>query len=408
MTTEPKYNVWWGPPKKFTTRIDARKISWLELFYDLVYVIAISRVTHLFAAHPGLSGLLDYAFLFAIIFWGWVNGSLYYDLHGTPGIRTRFMTLWQMMAISALVICLDSPPETMVFNTTVALMVLQIFIIYLWWSVGIYDKAHRVYNKPYTVCFLLATALLGTTLFMESPWNKVVAWIALVLDFVPPFIANVILRRRNQDFTMSSNMAERLGLFTIIVFGECVLGVINGITNLHELNVQTWLNFGLGILIVFALWWIFFSIVADRESRPGFLNATLIEITYIPTMASLGLIGASLPGLFLHFSDASDPEGALLRQFLGPALCCFLAGITLLSFLLQYGDAFAHAKKKMRRLLLGTGLALMLLTIFFPGISLPAYLLSVFIFLLVIIVVMTRIWFAVQLRMMGGEEGIKG
>ena len=42
-------SAWWGPPKKFDRDIKERRISWLELFYDLVYVIAIARITHLAA-----------------------------------------------------------------------------------------------------------------------------------------------------------------------------------------------------------------------------------------------------------------------------------------------------------------------------------------------------------------------
>jgi low temperature requirement protein LtrA len=105
-----------------------------------VYVIAISRITHLFAAHPGAAGLLDYSYLFIMIFWGWLNGSIYHDLHGSPGIRTRLMTLWQMMAVAALIVCLDSPQDGMLFRTTIALMVLQLFITYLWWSVAFTTK----------------------------------------------------------------------------------------------------------------------------------------------------------------------------------------------------------------------------------------------------------------------------
>ncbi|HET7116096.1 MAG TPA: low temperature requirement protein A, partial [Hanamia sp.] len=73
---------WWGAPKKFSTQKVERKISWLELFYDLVYVIAISTITHYVAQQFSINALLDYFYLFVIIFWGWLNGSLYHDLHG--------------------------------------------------------------------------------------------------------------------------------------------------------------------------------------------------------------------------------------------------------------------------------------------------------------------------------------
>src|SRR5882672_9068243 len=95
---------WWGAPKKFSSKIAERKISWLELFYDLVYVIVISKTTHHFAQHPDFNGLVYYVYVFGIIFWGWLNGSMYYDLHGSPGVRTNLMTLWQMLAVATLAV----------------------------------------------------------------------------------------------------------------------------------------------------------------------------------------------------------------------------------------------------------------------------------------------------------------
>ncbi len=55
----PNRSAWWGPPRKFDPNIAERRISWLELFYDLVYVIAISKITHHLGAHISLSGFLE-------------------------------------------------------------------------------------------------------------------------------------------------------------------------------------------------------------------------------------------------------------------------------------------------------------------------------------------------------------
>ncbi len=397
-----KANIWWGPPRNFVPAIEHRRISWLELFYDLVYVIAISRVTHHFAAHPGLSGLIDYLYLFIMIFWGWINGSLYHDLHGSPGIRTRFMTLWQMVAVAALVVCLSSSPEIVVFRTTVALMVLQLYITYLWWSVGIYDKAHRVYNRPYTICYQLATAMLGVTLFTKLPYEKMIFWVALVLNFLPPFLVIRKLRRNNTDFSLSPNMVERLGLLTIIVFGECVLGVIDGAVPISDLNATLWINFTLGILVIFALWWIYFSIIGDRESCGGFLNANMIELAYIPTLASLGIIGASFPALFLILTESSEEHQFAVKMFFGGGLAVFLLGIILISFLLKYPKEFDSVKKKVRLVTEVIAFLILMVTVL-PGITLTVYLVLVFVLLLSLVIYLTRIWFVLQLQMMEQE-----
>src|SRR4249919_2953975 len=102
-----KTNLWWGPPKNFSDQKNERKISWLELFYDLVYVAAISQLTHHLAEHLSWSELAYTFLLFALIFWSWVNGSQYYDLHGNDSIRTRLFTFFQMLAVAAVAITIS-------------------------------------------------------------------------------------------------------------------------------------------------------------------------------------------------------------------------------------------------------------------------------------------------------------
>src|SRR5205809_5234315 len=159
-------SAWWGPPKKFDPNFRERRISWLELFYDLVYVIAISRITHHLSLHISPGGFLEYACLFILIFWGWLNGSLYHDIHGNEGLRTMLMTLWQMMIIAALAVTIDQPSPTWYVNTTIVFMIMQLFITYAWWSIGFYDKSHRRYSKPFTILFLVSWALMTLSLFV--------------------------------------------------------------------------------------------------------------------------------------------------------------------------------------------------------------------------------------------------
>jgi low temperature requirement protein LtrA len=398
-------NIWWGPPKKFDTNFSERKISWLELFYDLVYVIAISRITHHLAHHPNFSGLLDYIYLFIMIFWGWVNGTMYHDLHGSPGVRTRLMTLWQMMIVAALIITLSGPAETIFFRATIAIAVMQFYITYLWWSIGIYDKAHRKFNRPYTICFLISLALIISTLFLQQPYTRIVFYISLVLNYLPPFLLGKKLQQHRIDFNLSTSMTERLGLFMIIIFGEAVLGVINGVTELNDVNFSIWINFGLGILIVFALWWIFFSMVADRETTPGFLQAQKMQLAFVITFMALGGIGASFSRIFHSFQNNDDAHSLWIKNIFGVSLCIFLMGITIITRYLIYASAYNAARKKMQRWLLTTAVIIVALTMlsYWLQLTLFIYLLLLFIILQTIIVAILRIWLKAEVA---NREGI--
>ena len=386
-------NILWGPPKKFSTDFEERKVSWLELFYDLVYVIAISKITHHLAAHFSVSGLLDYIYFFIMIYWGWLNGSLYHDLHGSPGLRTRLMTLWQMLIVAALVITIDSDPENLLFNATIAVMIMQFYITYMWWSVGIYDKDHRRLNKPYTMIYLLSLALMFATLFVAQPYIRILFYATLFLNYIPPFVTqNLYLRKESLELNLSTSMSERLGLFTIIVFGEVVLGVVNGVIELHHLDWMIWLNFGMAIGIVFSIWWVFFTLVSDRQCKKGFTNSSLLEILYIPTLMALGLMSVSFADLFQSFLHNGE-HLSIIKMTFGYALSLFLLGINLMLFLLEYPEDLITFKKKIQKVITATLLVLLVFTTLNLAVSLCVFLIVILGIVIAMILVFNRIWF---------------
>lgn len=383
---------WWGAPKKFTTENEERKISWLELFYDLVYVIAISTITHYVAMQFSSDALLDYLYLFGIIFWGWLNGSLYHDLHGSTGLRTKLMTLWQMVIIAALVIILHGERAQVLHNATIVLLIMQLYITYIWWSVGFYDKAHRRLNKPYTIIYLISFLLMLLTLFLKQPYVRIFFFISLLLNYIPPFITHKILRRNSDQLTLSPSMTERLGLFTIIIFGEVVLGVINGTMTEHHPNVITWVQFVLAISIVFSLWWLFFTIISDKECKPGLVNASIFQLLFIPTLIGLGMLGASFTGIFKHFYEPEIETAWVVKGF-GFSISLFLLGIWAMMSFLKYPEVFLGFKKPAKRSFLITAVVIATLTCLPVQVALAYHLLIVLAILIGLILYLNSIWY---------------
>lgn len=390
-------SIWWGPPKKFDPHFEERRISWLELFYDLVYVIAISRITHHLTMHINWAGFMEYGCLFALIFWGWLNGSLYHDIHGNAGLRTRLMTLWQVMIIAALAVTIDQSSTVLTSSTTIVFMIMQVFVTYLWWSVGFYDKDHRRYNLPYTILFLIALALMGISLFISSSWLKIIVPLILICNYAPPFIAHRLLRRSSLNLSLSSSMAERLGLFTIIVFGEVVLGVVNGISRVDKLNLTAWIHFGLALSIIFSLWWMFFTLTSNRVAKEGFVNATLLELLCLPTLMALGMIAAS--SSYMLNPDEPNP---LFHTLFSIALAIFLGGISLIMRLLEYPDIVGPIKGPVRLSLFVTALAFVAFGFVERQINITtmAYLVTVIFILVVEIVYLNSLYYSLKI-----EEG---
>ena len=188
-----------------------------------------------------------------------------------------------------------------------------------------------------------------------------------------------------------------MGLLTIIVFGEAILGVINGVNAYKELNAYIWTCFGLGILIVFALWWIYFALVGDRECKPGFLKGQFFIFLYIPTLGSLGMAGATFSVVLNGIGKKGDHNTEIAGLIFIVGLGIFMLSVLGLTRMLRYTEDYDRLRKKYEKLLFTCGLLLMGLAAVFSKISLVYLLMVIFIILLIVVVMMTRTWFKVEL-----------
>jgi low temperature requirement protein LtrA len=295
MNTRP-LNTWWGPPKNFSDRKDERKISWLELFYDLVYVAAIGQFTHNMEAHLSWS-VVGYSFLlFALVFWSWVNGSQYYDLHGSDGVRTRLFTLLQMLAVAAVAITINDAYAGYHRSFAVAFAVIEAIINYLWWSAGIWDKSHRRFSIYYTINYSIAFCLLIISAFVDYNTATILWWIVLLFNLTPGLIgARAIvkgLKQRGEVFSASAALVERFGLFAIIVLAESILAIVNGVAEVKDKEPASWLAFILGIVITFLLWSLYFDMTSEQETKKGYSYLQVLIFLHFPLLASFGIVGA--------------------------------------------------------------------------------------------------------------------
>ena len=100
-----RFKRWfWRPPRPHGETIAGRTVSFLELFYDLVYVAVIGQAAHHLAEHVSVRGFVEFAVVFTLIWVAWVNGSLYLELHGREDGRTRAVVFIQMGVLTLLAV----------------------------------------------------------------------------------------------------------------------------------------------------------------------------------------------------------------------------------------------------------------------------------------------------------------
>ena len=94
----------WQPPRAHGDVIEDRTVSFLELFYDLVFVVVVAQAAHELAHHLTWGGVFDFVVVFGLIWFAWLNGTTYYDLHGREDGRTRTYVFGQMLLLALLAV----------------------------------------------------------------------------------------------------------------------------------------------------------------------------------------------------------------------------------------------------------------------------------------------------------------
>ena len=134
-----RFRRWWQPPRPASNRPEERRITFLELFYDLVYVVIIAELSHALAGNISLAGIGSFVFLFIIVWWAWFNGAMYHDLHGNNDIRTRVFTFLQMFTVAAMAVFAHNAMGEGSTGFALAYAAFHLILTWLWWRTGVYD-----------------------------------------------------------------------------------------------------------------------------------------------------------------------------------------------------------------------------------------------------------------------------
>jgi low temperature requirement protein LtrA len=301
----------WMPPRAHGDVIVGREVSFLELFYDLVYVVVISQAAHHLAGEVTWAGVGRFAVVFGLIWLAWINGAVYHDLHGRAEGRTRTYVFLQMGILALLAVFTaeatagDGPAFAVVYSAFLFLLG------WLWYSVRLRDDpAFRPTTTPYIAGVLVSATIVGASALLPEP-ARLAAWALVVVGW----LAGIIFldwrsgATRDTSANASESMIERFDLFTIIVLGEVVVGVVTGIANDGRTPIAVVTGI-LGLGIGFAYWWSYFDLVGARRVRSdrGALSRWLVG--HLPVTMTIAATGAVMVNMVAHASAGHAPPPA--------------------------------------------------------------------------------------------------
>ena len=297
------------PPRPHGEVIEDRTVSFLELFFDLVYVVLIGQIAHTLAEDVSWSGVLDFVVVFGLIWIGWFNGAQFHELHGREDGRNRSFIFLQMGILTVLAVFAGHAASTdgEQFALTYAVLLAVLF----WQWVSVYRTDAPEY-RPGARRYLAGMAAAIGAILVSSGMDdtaRLAVWAAVVAGSIG--IVVVYLLRFPDDslgIRATDSMVERYGLFIIIVLGEVVLGVVDGMLAVPDLDFRTVATGILGLCIAFGFWWTYFDYVGRRMPRQDGGSLALWLYSQFPIALAVAAAGAGMVSLIEHAADARTPE----------------------------------------------------------------------------------------------------
>lgn len=396
----PSLRTWWKPPQRAGDRPPHRQVSFLELFYDLVYVVLVAELAHALAGHLDAKGLASFAFLFITVWWAWFNGTTYHDIHGNNDIRTRVFTFLQMFTVVAMAIYAHDALGETSDGFAISYAAFQLILAYLWWRTGVYDPDHQPLSGPYSAGFLVPTLLFAGSVIAPDTWRVPLWAAALVVSLLLlSFVLNLGRKRPELQsqidlfLNVSASLVERFGLFTIIVLGEVIVGAVGGVTGHPHATWMVKAAAALGVLIAVGLWWVYFDSVSHHRPKPDTRSVTAWIYLHLPLTIGIAAVGAAVLNVVEH---AGEPLSGPVRGLLAGAVAVVLAAIALLIPTVQLTEIDVRTHRTVRRTLWVSALAIAALG--FTRLATFPFLGAVAILLLAPVYFGVRVWVAAMNR----------
>src|SRR5918999_1375069 len=207
--------AWLRPPQLRTLDDQGeRHATWLELFFDLVFVISIAEVVHTLEDYRSLGDFLGTAGLFVAVWWAWVGYTVYADRFDTDDLLHRALVLAGMLAVIALALTVHDALHGGSAQFALTFVAVRGIVLLLNARARRHAAAARPLLNLYLTAFSIGASLWLVSLLLPEPWRYLLWGVALVVELSAPWLGR---RQIVKAPVHASHLVERFGLFTLIV-----------------------------------------------------------------------------------------------------------------------------------------------------------------------------------------------
>lgn len=309
---------------------ESSRVTFVELFFDLVFVFAVTQLSHGLLAQLSLTGLAHATVLLIAVWWSWINAAWVTNWLDPARPAVRMMLFALMLAGLVFAAAIPRAFEDRAVAMAVAYVSMHLVRdLTMLWSLNRHDPVNFRNFVRISTWHLAAAPFWLTGAFVDATLRLEVWTLAVAIETVAPIVGYWLPwlgRSTTAEWVVAGNhMAERCGLFIIIALGESIL--ITGAT----FATLTWTGETIAAFLTafigsVALWAVYFNIGAERASRqietssdPGRLARSGYTFMHLPIVAGIIVVAVG-DELVLHHPGGHVGLPALCALVGGPAL----------------------------------------------------------------------------------------
>jgi len=353
------------------------RATWLELFFDLVFVVTIAELTHRLSVDISLLGVGKFLFLFLPIWWTWIGITFYNNRFQTNDLSERFSTFLVMLGIASLAYHIHAGLSTTSTGFALSYLFVRVIHFLLWYRAGWHNPQMKSIIHRYLFGIGATIVLWSCSLFFDTPIRFLLWGAGLLIEIIMP-LTTLKLQKRHGSMEVSDYLPERFGLFMIIVLGESIIAVVRGISNTHHLTSNSLFTACLGAVFAFMIWWLYFDYINPRriKDHPYFL-ATWAYV-HFPLVTGIAALGAGILNL-IELNGYLLPINVVWLVCGSMALSLGSIGILEYTLKPERGRGMTPCKTSSGKSIRFGGMALCLILPFFTSLHLAWILLSILI-----------------------------
>lgn len=258
-----------------------KRVTWAELFFDLVFVFAVTQVSALVHQDHTLAGVARAFVVFVPIFWAWVGTSIHANTHDVDHPLDRLGVF--AIGLGSLFMGLAVPGayggRGVLFGATYWILRIVLCALVLRSA----RMTGQVVANPFTVSVLVTGPLLLIGGFLTGPPRVFVWAVAALIDLSTP----ALFRRRMTHLRFAAgHLPERYGLFLLIALGESIVAIGGPAAATEHLTVTVVAAVACAFVLACGLWWVYFHFASDAVRHA--METAKIQVDIIRRVLSYG------------------------------------------------------------------------------------------------------------------------